>query len=476
MKPDQFRRTRIAASVASAVLAMSASQAFASAFALQEQSGSGLGNAFAGGAAAAQDASTVYTNPAGMAVLPGMQMVVSGTSIHPSAKFHDDGSLPATLQPLGTSGGDAGGAGWTGALLPAGYFAMPLSRQWSIGIGANTPFGLKTEYDSDWLGRFQAVKSEVKTVNVNPAASYRINDMVTIGAGLNWQHIDATLDSHVNYAAAFAQGVQQGVAAGQIPAAAAPTLIGSAAALESQADIRGSDSAWGWNIGALFEFDRATRLGIAYRSKIKYNVAGTADFNNPAALGPLPPTLAPVGALIASGVNARLANGNVSLALEVPDSANFSFFRQLDSRWDVMGDVQFTGWSSVQELKIVRDNGVVLQVTPENFRDTWRVSVGANYHLSPEWMFRGGIAYDQTPVREADLTPRLPDGDRTWLSFGVQYRFSPQFIIEGGYTYISVKDPKINQNAGSTPTFGLVSGTYKSNVNIGSIQLTYNFN
>ena len=476
MKPDQLRRTRTAAGVGAAVLAMSASQAFASAFALQEQSGSGLGNAFAGGAAAAQDASTVYTNPAGMALLPGMQIVGSGTSIHPSAKFHDDGSVAAAFQPLGGTGGDAGGAGLTGALLPAGYFAMPLNSQWWIGVGANTPFGLKTEYDSDWLGRFQAVKSEVKTVNVNPAASYRINDMVTLGVGINWQRIDATLDSHINYAAAFAQGVQQGVAAGKIPAAAAPVLINSAAGLESQADITGDDTAWGWNIGALFQLDQATRIGVAYRSKIKYTVNGNADFNHPTTLGALPPTLAPVGAAIAAGVNAALFNGPVTLALEVPDSANISFFKQLDSRWDVMADVQYTGWSSVQELRIVRDTGVTLAVTPENFRDTWRASVGANYHWTPEWMFRGGIAYDQSPVRDAERTPRLPDGDRTWFSFGVQYRFSPQFVVDGGYTYISVKDPSINQNAGSTAANGLINGTYKSNVNIGSIQVTYTFN
>jgi long-chain fatty acid transport protein len=471
MKRDRFSRTRVAAAVAGIGCAMAGSQALGAGFALQEQSGSGLGNAFAGGAAAAEDASTIYTNPAGMSRLPGMQAVVAGSVVCPSIKFSDGGSQPAAFQPLGGNGGEAG----TCALVPALYLAVPINRQWSFGLGVNAPFGLKTEYDSDWIGRFQAIKSEVKTVNVNPAVSFKLSDSVALAAGVNWQRITATLTSRVNYAGAFAQGVGQGVAAGQIPAAVAPTLIGAAAGLESEANVDGNDSAWGWNIGALFDIDRQTRIGFQYRSKIKYDVGGSVNFNNPA-LGALPSTLAPVGAAVAGGVNAVLASGDVSLALEVPDSANVSLFRQIDNQWDVMADVQFTGWSSVQALTIVRSTGGVLSTTPENFRDTWRASIGANYHYSPQWMFRAGLAYDQSPVRDAQRTPRLPDNDRTWLSIGAQYRFSPQLVVDAGYTYIIVKDPNINQNEGNTAANALISGTYSNNVNIGAVQVTYTFN
>lgn len=471
MRSDRFIWTRLATAVAVAMFAAAASQAFGSAFALQEQSGSGLGNAFAAGAAAAEDASTIFTNPAGMSRLPGTQAAVAGSLICLSAKFSDSGSVPAAFQALGGSGGDAGSC----AVVPALYLAVPLNRQWTFGMGVNVPFGLKTEYDSDWIGRFQAVKSEVKTLNVNPAVSFRLSDRVSIGAGVNWQRITATLTSRVNYAGAFAQGVGQGVAAGQIPAPIAPTLIAAAAALESGASVRGDDSAWGWNIGALFDVDPQTRVGFQYRSKLKYDVKGSVDFDNPA-LGALSPTLAPVGAAVANGVNAVLANGDVTLALDTPDSANLSLFRKVDSRWDVMADVQFTGWSSVQELKIVRSTGAVLSTTPEKFRDTWRASVGANYRYSPQWMFRAGLAYDQSPVRDAQRTPRLPDDDRTWLSFGVQYRVSPQIVVDGGYTYIFVKDSTINQNQGDTARNALISGSYRNNVNIGAIQLTYTFN
>jgi long-chain fatty acid transport protein len=138
-----------------------------------------------------------------------------------------------------------------------------------------------------------------------------------------------------------------------------------------------------------------------------------------------------------------------------------------------MADLQYTGWSSIQELKIVRSTGVVLSTTPENFRDTYRFSVGANYRYTDAWTFRGGLAYDQSPVRDAQRTPRLPDNDRTWLALGAQYKFSPAVSLDLAWAYIFVKDSSINQNEGSTAANGLISGTYKNNVNIVGLQLTY---
>jgi long-chain fatty acid transport protein len=445
--------------------------AYGSAFALQEQSGSGLGNAFAGGAASAEDASTIFTNPAGMSRLTNTQAVVAGSLICPSAKFSNSGSQAAMFQPLGGEGGDAGSC----AGVPAAYLAMPINNQWSVGLGINAPFGLKTEYDSDWLGRFQAVKSKVETINVNPAVSFKVSDMVTIGGGANYQHIRATLSNKVNYVGAIGQAAQQAAAAGQIPAAAIAPILGAYAGAESDATVSGNDGGWGWNVGVLVNIDPQTRFGASYRSKIKYDVSGSAQINNPP-VPALPASLAPVAAALSNAVNGVLASGDISLALEVPDTGNVSIFRQIDSKWDVMADAQYTGWSSVQALTVVRSTGAVLSNTPENFRNTWRGSVGANYHYTDQWMFRGGLAYDQSPIRDAQRTPRLPDNNRTWISVGAQYKFSPQIALDAGYTYIFIKDPGINQNAGSTPTSGLINGTYKSNVNILAAQLTYTFN
>ncbi len=471
MRSRAFRRTRLAAAVGAALLSLSAGHALGAAFALQEQNASGLGHAYAGGAAAAEDVSTIFYNPAGLVRLQTMQAVVAANAICPSAKFHDSGSQAAAFQPLGGTGGDAGSC----AVVPNLYLGIPFTDKWSFGLGVNVPFGLKTEYDSDWLGRFQAVKSKLDTVNINPVLSWEPTKNLTVGGGVSWQRLKATLTSQVNYAGFFAQGVGGLVAAGQIPATAAPVLIGSALGLESGADVSGSDSAWGWNVGALWQASDQTRFGVAYRSKIKYTVTGSVNFSNPtvASLGALPPTLAPVGAALVNGVNAALASGDIKLDIEMPDTANVSIFHQFNNKWDLMADLQYTGWSTIQELKIVRSTGVVLSTTPENFRDTWRISAGANYRYSDTWIFRGGVAYDQSPVRDAQRTPRLPDQDRTWLALGVQYKFSPSLAIDLAYAYIWIRDPSINQNEGSTAANGLISGSYRSNVNIVGLQLTY---
>ena len=469
MKSRAFRRTRLAAAVSAALLSLSTGHALGAAFALQEQNASALGHAYAGGAAAAEDVSTIFYNPAGLVRLRTTEAVVAGNVICFSAKFRDNGSQPAAFQPLGGTGGDAGKC----AVVPNLYVGIPFTDKWSFGLGVNVPFGLETDYDSDWLGRFQAVKSKIETININPVLSYEITPTFTVGAGVNWQRIKAELTNKVNYAGAFATGVGAAVAGGLVPAAAAPVLIGSAAGLETGAKVTGDDSAWGWNAGVLWQFDPMTRIGAHYRSKIKYDVSGSVNFNNPAALGALPPALAPVGAAIASGVNAVLANGDVSIAIEMPDTTNVSIFHQFNNQWDVMADVQHTGWSSIQELKIVRSTGAVLSTTPENFRDTWRGSVGANYRYSDKWIFRGGLAYDQSPVRDAQRTPRLPDQDRTWIALGAQYRYSPSIALDFAWAYIFVRDPSSNQNAGSTAANGLISGSYRSNVNIVGLQLTY---
>src|SRR5262249_49317700 len=154
---------------------------------------------------------------------------------------------------------------------------------------------------------------------------------------------------------------------------------------------------------------------------------------SPTQLGPLPQNLAPVGVLVANGVNAALSNGDVSLKLKMPDTANVSIFHQFDNKWDLMADLQYTGWSSIQQLQVVRSTGAVLSTTPENFRNTWRGSVGANYRYDNNWTLRGGVAYDQSPVNDTDRTPRLPDSDRTWLAFGAQYKISPAWSIDLAY-------------------------------------------
>ncbi len=471
MKFAAFRRTRLAVALGAAVLSLAAGQALGSNFALQEQSGSGVGNAFAGGAAVAEDASTIWSNPAGMSRLPGIQGVVAGDVVCISAKLSDNGSLPAAFQPLGDNGGDAG----TCAVVPSLYLAVPINKQFAFGLGIGAPFGLKTEYDSSWLGRFQAIKSEVKTLNINPALSWKVSDTVTVGAGVNWQQIKATLTNAVNYSGALATAAQQAAETGLIPPSVIPPILAGTAGLESAAAVNGSDSAWGWNIGVLFEPDKDTRIGAQYRSAIKYTISGQVDFNNPSLPSTLPPALAPIAGLLAIGVNQVLSSGDVTLQLKVPQTWNISGFHTLNDKWDLMADLQYTGWSSIQQLQIVRSTGATLSNTPEDFRNTWRGSVGANYHYSDQWKFRMGLAYDQSPVRDATRTPTLPDNNRTWIAVGAQYLATPQLALDLGYTYIFVSNPSIDQNQGSTAANGLISGSYKNTIQVVGLQLTYTF-
>ena len=469
-----FHRTRIAAAVAGVTLALGAGHAFGAAFALQEQNASGLGHAYAGGAAAAEDVSTIFYNPAGLVRLQKAEIVLAANAICPSAKFENNGSQPAAFQQLGGNGGDAGGC----AGVPNMYVGIPFTDKWSFGLGINAPFGLMTEYDSDWLGRFQAIKSKVETLNVNPVLSWEPTKTFTVGGGVSWQKLKAELTKNANYAAAFAQGVGGLVAAGTIPATAAPTLIGSAAGLQSGVKVTGNDDSWGWNVGALWQATPQTRIGVAYRSAIKYEVTGNVEFTNPTAanLGPLPPSLAPVGSAIVAGLNGGpLANGGVHLSVKLPETANLSIYSELNNKWDVMADLQYTGWSSIQALTIVRNSGTTLSNLPWNFRNTWRGSVGANYHYSDKRVFRMGVAYDQTPSNSTDREPRLPDNNRTWLAVGVHTNWTPNWEFDLAYAYIFVSDPSINQNGGSTAANGLVSGSYNSNVNILGAQMKYTF-
>jgi long-chain fatty acid transport protein len=468
MVRPEIRRTAASLAVASA-LAIGYSQAHASGFALMEQNASGLGNAYAGAAAAAEDASTIYFNPAGMSFLPsGRNITFGGVYIDPSTKFTDNGStasgvpgVAATQAPLGGTGGDAGKA----ALVPHAYFATDIAPNWKAGIGLSVPFGLKTEYDPSWMGRFQAIKSEVKTFNINPAVSFKLNDSVALAAGVNYQTFDAELTNAVNIPAATF-GAVFAATGSAATAAGAAGAVAATGQTEANVSVKGDDTGYGYNLGAMIKLAPQTRLGLAYRSAIKYHVTGTVTFTNvpTATLNGISPALA-----------AALSNGNVSLDIKVPDTFSAALSHQLDSKWALLADVTWTGWSSIKELKVVRDNGSTLSTTPENFRDTWRVGVGGTYKVSDALALKVGVAYDQTPVNDTDRTARLPDQDRKWLSFGGQFRISPASTIDVGYAHLFVKDTPINQNGGSAAGNGQLVGTYKASINILGAQFAYRF-
>ena len=462
----QFKQTLIACSITALLAGMSGTAA-ASGFALIEQNASGLGNAYAGGAASAEDASTIFFNPAGMSLLSGKQIVVAVNAIKPSAKFNDSASAAASLQTMGGAGGDAGKL----TPVPNGYFAMEINPQMRFGLGINVPFGLETEYDSNWAGRFQAIKSKIETVNLNPSLSYQLNPDMAIGAGVSYQHIKGDLSSAVNYAA----GVYSAVGGGAAGAAAAGAAI-AAGQGEGTSSVSGDDSAWGYNLGLLFKVSPQTRLGLAYRSTIKYNLSGSVSFsaNRPSAATLTPVVGAAAAAAVAAGVAAATADGNVNLAIKMPDTFSVSAFHQLSDKTDIMADATWTGWSVFQQLKVDRTSGTNLTTVQENWRDTWRVSFGANHHYNEQWTARVGLAYDQTPTSDTYRTARIPDADRTWLSFGGQYKPSKASAVDFGYAHVFVKDASIADMQAATGK-GYLVGNYKNKVDILSVQYTQGF-
>ena len=187
------KKKQVAHAVGALILGLGTTQALATGFQLNEQSGSGLGNAFAAGAAFTDDVSAMWWNPAALSSFSRMQAAGVVNVITPSIKFNNDNSLPAANQPLGGNGGDAGGVNF----VPNAYFVFPINQQWAFGLGINVPFGLTTEYDDGWIGRYQGLKSKIETININPAISWKLTPEFAVGVGVNYQQIKATLTNNV---------------------------------------------------------------------------------------------------------------------------------------------------------------------------------------------------------------------------------------------------------------------------------------
>lgn len=404
--------------------ALGAPPAFGSAFALIENSGASLGTAYSGAAASAEDASTIWFNPAGMTLLPHRQVSVAGHLVRPSMKFRDRGSQPPAGQPFGDEGGEAGGL----AVIPNTFATWALSDSVRLGLGVNVPFGLKTDYGAGWVGRYQALKSEVRTVNINPSIALRVSDTLSVGAGISIQRADATLTNASNF------GSTDGLAT-----------------------IKARDTNVGYNVGILLQLTPDTRVGASYRSSVGHALEGSV--------------------VVTDLAGNRLSAGPVSADLKLPASYSLSSFTRLNARWDLLLDASWTGWSSFERLLILRSDtlGVVTN-QPQNWRDTWRFSAGANYRLRPDLMLRAGLAYDQTPVPDAWRNARVPDGSRTWVTAGARYTLSRTLSVDAGYAYIRVSDPVIADRRGTgAGQSGNLVGRYSNNINILSAQVNYTF-
>lgn len=382
--------------------------ASAAAFQLWEQNAGGLGTAYAGSAAVADNASTIFFNPAGMAELKGFQFSAGVTAVGPSYQFNNGGSTGS-----GGNGGDAGG--W--AAVPNAYFSAQLAPNWFVGLGISAPFGLATKYeDNNWIGRYQSLKSEVKTVNYNPSLAYRVNDKLALGVGLNYQTIDAELTAAVPGPNAYSR-------------------------------LKGDDAAWGWNAGALFTLSPAMRVGVSYRSAINYTLEGNAT--------------------------TALSSTPVRADIKLPDTLILSVWQQVTDRWEAMGDLSYTRWNSLKTLNVYnRNSGALVSTENFNYDNAWRFAWGAAYKANDALKLKFGFAYDRTPVSDGDRSARVPDNDRFWFSLGGQWDAGSFGKLDVGYAYLYVKDPKINQ----TSRFGtILRGQYDDSAHIAGVQYSLGF-
>jgi len=407
--------------------------AHAGGFGLREGSADWLGTAFAGDQAKAYDASTVWSNPAGMALLNNDEIDGDVSVIAPDTKFSGHASNPLTPG-VNTSGGQ-GGNSIAAAATGATFGVMTLGPNWRLGFSVTSPFGERVSYPGDFVGRYQSLVSSITDINFGLAASYKINDQLSVGGGPNFDYFQARLTQNLN-----------------VPALSA--LTGQ----DPVADVHGNDLGVGYNLGVLYQPDDSTRIGIDYRARIRHNINGAQTISIPAIYSVLSPGTA--------GLLAE-ANSRATTSITLPDSLGIGVYQQLTPAWSVMGSLEWTDWSLFNKLDITATNGSGSTIIRENWRDTWFAGIGTNYQVTDALMVQAGVAYDQSPVTSSDRTTRVPDADHYDVGAGVQYQVLPSTRLELAYGHVFTHGGGIKNTASTSPITpsGTITGRYADSDN-----------
>lgn len=398
---------------------MLAANAQAAGFHLREQSAAAQGNAFAGATAGAENASYAYFNVAGLTRQKGTQINMGGTYISPRAEasnvYAEDGTRDHDVNNIVHA-----------AVAPNMTVSHQINEKAYIGVGLNVPYGMITKYDRDFAGSDHGITSKVISATVTPMAAYKVTDKLSLGAGLQLQYFKARLTNTLSHMAPYM------------------------AAVEGDAfDI-------GYQLGAMYEFNDKTRVGIGYRSEVKHKIKGTIEGSSPV------PALNPV------------LNQDIHTRLTTPDMLSFGAYHQINDKWAVMAEYQRVFWSSFQDLDIYGDNYPSESKTKEKWRDTNFFALGASYQIDNQWKLRLGTAYDQSAVRVQHRTPRIPDSDRVWLSGGLNYQYNEHLTFDVTYTYIKAHkahvDTSLTGNAGNN-----VTAEYSNSIQLFGFALNYKF-
>lgn len=391
-----------------------AANANAAGFHLREQSAAAQGNAFAGATAGAENGSYAYFNVAGLTRQKGTQLNIGGTYIAPRAEASNvraaDGSRGADVNNIVHA-----------AVAPNATISHQLNDKAFLGVALNVPYGMITKYDRDWPGSDHGITSKVMTATVTPMFAYKATDKLSLGAGLQMQYVKARLTGTSNGGAV-------------------------STAMEGDAfDI-------GYQLGAMYEFNENTRVGVAYRSQVKHKLTGDLTASMPL------PSL----------------NQDIFAKLNTPEMLSMGVFHQINDKWSVMAEYQRVFWSSFKTLDIHGQEYPFLSSTKEHWRDTNFFAIGASYQIDHQWKWRLGLAYDQSAVRVQHRTPRIPDSDRIWYSTGLNYQYNDRLSFDLAYTYIKAHDAHLDTeltgNGGSH-----VTAEYTNSVQLFGLSLNYKF-
>jgi len=380
-----------------------------------------MGTSFAGRSSSADDATTLFGNPAGMSRLKREEVSFGMAAIHAKTDIKDTSSAPV---PTGSNDGDM--VPFTA--VPMGYYVKPIDDKWAAGVGVYVPFGMITDYESGFQGRFFGDYSEVRVITVQPTVSYRFNDKLSIGFGPTFNRIDGELQS--------------------------ATLNGG------RVKVKGDDTAMGFNAGVLYEFSPQTRMGVTYHSKVEFELEGDTQLSG-AGFGPF------------------VGKYDASLDLTTPESVDVSLTHELNDDWTLYAGAMWTRWSRFEAIVIENEgmspmlpSSVQTIVEEQDWHDTWSYAIGAAYKLNRTWTLRSGLAFDQSPTNNVHRSPRIPTGDRTAVSFGLAWNPTDDVTVDLAYSYLWEEDTKVRRES---PTRGVYNATYENSAHGFGASLSYRF-
>ncbi|AMP89547.2 TPA: outer membrane beta-barrel protein [Legionella pneumophila] len=439
-----------------------------------EGAGYTTGNFAAGVAAEAADASTGWYNPAGLVLIRDQQAVFAGVGVFPTAKLSGV-STYSTINPRPAPSfvysevfNNINGA--EDAFVPSFHYALPLGENATFGLSVVSPFGLATDWGPDSPVRYQATFTELITTNISPEIGGRLTEHVALGAGLDLQY------ARVKYNRVLG----------------APNIFNALDLNPMSADSltynKGHSFGVGFHVGVLGMFnDNHTRLGVNYQSEMRHEFYGYSRLTGPLASpgNILVPFLFPAPGVFQS-------DDLFSNAIDLPDVVTISAYHDVNDKFALLGSLVYTAWSSYKTVQLTNvaapriatppapgAGGVsqvkAISISPQNYTDTLRVAIGANYHVNDKLMLRVGGGYDPTPTNDIDRDVRLPDTDRWALSAGAHYQATNNIGVDIGYTHLfTSSDPVINRTDAFTATTSYnVTATGTAGANLVGVQATW---